>query len=92
MSHLATPMGLKESERFQAAYWKVFKSFFGEQNSQMVRSMLLAKVEKGDTGSDELDRVCFGLRQTMGWAADAIERKAIAEVEKAGTSLKARTQ
>ena len=80
MSHLATPLGLHESEKFQAAYWKIFRSFFGEANSGLVRSMLLAKVDTADTGATDLDRVCFGLRQTMGWAADAIEQKALAEI------------
>ena len=40
-------------------------------------AMLLAKNETADTGSEELDRICFGLRQSMGWLAEAIERKAV---------------
>lgn len=92
MCHLATPLGLKDNPKFEAAYWTVFRSFFGEQNSQMVKSMLLTKVEKADTGAREIDRVCMGLRQTMGWAADAIERKALAEVGSAGGKPRAPLQ
>ncbi len=88
MSHLATPLGLQGTAKFEAAYWKVFRSFFGEQNSQMVKAMLLARVEAADTGEGEIDRVCFGLRQTMGWAADAIERRALAEIGAGGGSDK----
>lgn len=43
----------------------------------MVKSMLLSKVKKSDTGETELDRVCLGLRMTMGWLAEAIERTAL---------------
>ncbi|TMA01199.1 MAG: hypothetical protein E6J99_03195 [Methanobacteriota archaeon] len=45
----------------------------------MVKSMLLSKVKKGDTGDAEIDRVCLGLRMTMGWLAEAIERSALSE-------------
>jgi len=45
----------------------------------MVKSMLLSKVKKADTGDTELDRVCQGLRMTMGWLAEAIERSALTE-------------
>lgn len=45
----------------------------------MVKSMLLSKVKKADTGDTELDRVCQGLRITMGWLAEAIERSALHE-------------
>jgi len=41
--------------------------------------MLLSKVKKADTGDTELDRVCQGLRMTMGWLAEAIERSALSE-------------
>jgi len=43
----------------------------------MVKSMLLSKVKKADTGDAEIDRVCLGLRMTMGWLAEAIERTAL---------------
>lgn len=43
----------------------------------MVKSMLLEKLKHGDTGDAEIDRVCLGLRTTMGWLADAIERTAL---------------
>jgi len=52
---------------------------FGDQNAHMVKSMLLSKVKKGDTGDAEIDRVCLGLRMTMGWLAEAIERSALGE-------------
>jgi hypothetical protein len=45
----------------------------------MVKTMLLSKVKKADTGDTELDRVCQGLRMTMGWLAEAIERTALQE-------------
>lgn len=79
MPHLATPLGVKEDPAFQKAYWKIFEQFFGEANSATVKAMLLAKHNKGDTGDAELDRVCFGLRQTMGWLAEAIEKRALQE-------------
>jgi hypothetical protein len=34
-------------------------------------------VKKADTGDTEIDRVCQGLRMTMGWLAEAIERTAL---------------
>lgn len=81
MSHLATPLGVREDAAFQQAYWKVFESFFGDQNARVVKATLLAKVKKGDTGDGELDRICFGLRQTMGWVAEAIEKRALSEAK-----------
>jgi len=75
--HIAGPMGMKHDEAFEKAYWKIFEEFFGKQNSAVVKAMLLAKNETADTGSEELDRICFGLRQSMGWLAEAIERKAV---------------
>lgn len=45
----------------------------------MVKSMLLSKVKTADTGDTEIDRVCQGLRMTMGWLAEAIERAALEE-------------
>ena len=77
MVHIASPMGMKHNEAFQKAYWKFFEEFFGKQNSAVVKAMLLAKVDTADTGDEEIDRVCFGLRQSMGWLAEAIERKAL---------------
>lgn len=80
MAHLSGPLGLKDDDRFQAAYWKAFDDFFGKQNAMVVKAMLLAKNPKADTGNSDLDRVCFGLRQTMGWLAEAVEKKALAAV------------
>lgn len=80
MVHLAGPMGVRDDEAFQQAYWRFFEEFFGKQNSAVIKAMLLAKNAKADTGDDELDRVCYGLRKTMGWLAEAIERKAISAV------------
>jgi hypothetical protein len=51
----------------------------------MVKTMLLSKVKKADTGDTELDRVCQGLRMTMGWLAEAIERTALQEAGYADT-------
>lgn len=42
--------------------------------------MLLAKFARGDHGTEEIDRVCLGLRQTMGWIADAVEKAALSEL------------
>jgi hypothetical protein len=88
MAHLASSIGVKDDPKFEAAYWKVFRSFFGEQNSWMVRATLLTKYDKADTGATDLDRVCFGLRQTMGWAAEAIERRALSEIGRASETEK----
>ena len=78
--HLAGPMGLRDDESFQKAYWKYFEEFFGKQNSAVVKAMLLAKNPKAETGAGDVDRVCLGLRQTMGWLAEVIERKALTAV------------
>lgn len=43
----------------------------------MVKAMLLSKVKTSETGDSEIDRVCLGLRMTMGWLAEAIERTAL---------------
>jgi hypothetical protein len=42
--------------------------------------MLLTRFEHGDQSDSEIDRVCYGLRQTMGWIAEAIERAALTDV------------
>ena len=84
--HLAGPLGLKKDKGYQAAYWKAFEEFFGPKNAPVVKAMLLTRNDQVDTGEEELDRVCFGLRETMSWLAEAIERKAIASVGKAGVS------
>lgn len=78
-THLASRLGVKDDHAFQTAYWKAFEQFFGTRNAEIVRGMLLAKYERADTGTGELDRVCFGLRQTMSWLAEAVERRALAE-------------
>jgi len=83
MSHLASRLGLRGDKSFEAAYWETFEAFFGKANAPMVRTTLLARIARGDQGGSELDRVCTGLRQTMGWAADAIERKALEKIGKA---------
>ena len=80
MSHLASRLGIRDDKAFEAAYWKVFEAFFGSQNAPMVKATLLARVDEADTGASELDRVCYGLRQTMGWAAEAIEKRALEAV------------
>jgi hypothetical protein len=72
-------MGVKDDPAFQKAYWSIFEKTFGDQNAHMVKSMLLSKVKRGDTGDTEIDRVCLGLRMTMGWLAEAIERAALEE-------------
>lgn len=77
MSHLASRQGLRADRAFEAAYWETFESFFGKNNAPMIKATLLARVDVADTGSSDLDRVCLGLRQTMGWAAEAIEKKAL---------------
>ena len=75
--HLATSLGAKDDPDFQKAYWRAFDKTFGEQNAHMVKAMLLSKVKKSETGDAEIDRVCLGLRMTMGWLAEAIERTAL---------------
>lgn len=72
-------MGVREDPGFQKAYWHIFDTTFGDQNATMVKSMLLSKVKSADTGDAEIDRVCQGLRMTMGWLAEAIERAALKE-------------
>jgi len=72
-------MGAKDDPAFQKAYWSVFEKTFGDQNATMVKSMLLSKVKRAETGDTEIDRVCQGLRMTMGWLAEAIERAALDE-------------
>jgi len=76
---------LKADESYGAAYWKAFEESFGATNAPVVKAMLLARNDRGDTGDAELDRVCFGLRQTMSWLAEAIERRAIASAGKGGS-------
>src|SRR5437867_5501990 len=82
--HLAGPLGVKDDESYRRAYWRYFDEFFGKKNAGVIKAMLLAKNAKADTGDDEIDRVCYGLRQTMGWLAEAIERKALSSVPKQG--------
>ncbi|TLZ52718.1 MAG: hypothetical protein E6K18_02285 [Methanobacteriota archaeon] len=78
--HLASKLGLRDNEAFQAAYWKAFEDFFGPNNAAVVKAMTMARTMKVDTGEGDIDRVCFGLRQTMSWLAEAIERKALASI------------
>ena len=78
--HLAAGLGVRDDEAFQAAYWKAFEEFFGPNNAPVVKAMMLARNAKADTGKGEIDRVCFGLRQTMSWLAEAVERRALASV------------
>ncbi len=82
MSHLATKLGVRDDRQFEEAYWRTFEAFFGPQNARVLRATLLAKVEHGDTGATDVDRVCFGLRQTMGWVAEAIEKRALADTRR----------
>ncbi len=81
--HLASRLGVKNDKSFQAAYWKAFNDFFGSTNAPVIKAMLIARHVKVDTGNAELDRVCFGLRETMSWLAEAIERKALESVGQA---------
>lgn len=76
---MASRVGAKDDHSFEASYWRVFEQFFGPRNSSIVKAMLLAKYPRADTGTGELDRVCYGLRQTMAWLAEAIEKKALTE-------------
>jgi hypothetical protein len=87
MSHLASKLGARDDREFQAAYWRIFEAYFGAANARVVKATLLAKVEEADTGESELDRVCFGLRQTMGWLAEAIEKKALAEARRSAATI-----
>lgn len=45
--------------------------------------MLLAKFPPGEAGMSDIERVSYGLRQTMGWVAEAIERTAMSEAPRA---------
>ncbi|HYU07737.1 MAG TPA: hypothetical protein VEM77_11270 [Thermoplasmata archaeon] len=78
--HLASRLGVKNDKSFQTAYWKAFNDFFGPTNAPVIKAMLIARHVKVDTGNADLDRVCFGLRETMSWLAEAIERKALESV------------
>lgn len=79
---MATPQGVQGDKAYQEAYWRAFERFFGPQNGAVVKAMLLAKFARGDRGKEEIDRVCYGLRQTMGWIADALERAALSEIHR----------
>lgn len=83
MPHIATSLGIKKDAKFKKAYWNAFQRFFGEKNSAVIKAMILAKTPIGDTGEDEVDRVCYGLRTTMAWLAEAVEKSAIRELEAA---------
>jgi hypothetical protein len=87
VTHLATKAGARDDRSFEEAYWRTFESFFGPQHARVVKAALLAKVEHADTGDREIDRVCYGLRQTMGWVAEAIEKRALAEVRREGAAV-----
>ena len=73
-----------DGEAYRRAYWRAFDRFFGGSNAAVVKAMLLAKYPHGDHGDDEVDRVAYGLRHTMGWIADAIDRAARAEAPTPG--------
>src|SRR5437016_14448397 len=75
--HLAKVKGARDDPAFQQAYWRAFDKTFGDQNAHMVKAMLLSKVKKADTGDAEIDRVCLGLRMTMGWLPAAVEPTAL---------------
>lgn len=90
--HLAGPLGLKNDRRYEAAYWQAFEEFFGPTNAPVVKAMLITRNQRVDTGTADVDRVCFGLRQTMSWLAEAIERKALANVGKGATRGRASGQ
>jgi len=67
---------MKHNEAFEKAYWKTFEEFFGKQNSTVVKAMLLARNDTADTGTRRSTGL-LRLRQSMGWLAEAIERKAL---------------
>lgn len=74
---MASQLGVRDDAGFEEAYWEAFEEFFGRQNSKMLKSMLLARYPEADTGDGVIDRVCYGIRETMGWVAEAIERNAL---------------
>ena len=80
--HLASRLGVKNDKSFQTAYWKAFNDFFGPTNAPVIKAMLIARHVKVDTGNADLDRVCFGLRETMSWLAEAIELAELAKRSK----------
>lgn len=82
--HLATTLGVRNDPAFQKAYWRAFERTFGEQNARMVKGLLLARIKRADTGEGEIDRVCLGLRTTMAWLAESIEKSALQEAGLAG--------
>jgi hypothetical protein len=86
---MAAPHAHRGDEAFVSAYWKAFNRFFGPANGPVVRAMLLTRFERGDSSNGEIDRVCYGLRQTMGWIAEAIERAALADL---GVSTQSTTE
>ncbi len=79
MPRAAGPGRARDDRPYREAYWRAFDRFFGPQNGPVIKSMLLAKFPPGDAGMSEVERVSYGLRQTMGWVADAIERTAMGE-------------
>lgn len=68
--------GTKGSSAYQVAYWSAFDKFFGPHNGPVIKAMLLAKYPPGEAGHSEMERVAYGLRHSMGWVAEAIERSA----------------
>lgn len=77
MPHIATKLGIKRDEEFKRAYWTAFDHFLGAENSRLLKTMILARTPKGDTGKEDIDRICYGLRTTIPWLADAIEKSAL---------------
>lgn len=69
-----------DTEAYRKAFWRAFERFFGTSNAAVVKAMLLAKYPHGEHGDDEVERVAYGLRRTMGWIADAIDRTVRAEL------------
>ena len=75
-----SPDGMKDAA-YVEAFWRAFDRFFGPQNAPVMRAMLLAKYPAGQAGDSEVDRITFGLRATMAWIAEAIDRAARNELQ-----------
>ena len=78
MANIKRKSGEQRDAEFEEAYWKAFERFFGPQNSVIIKAMLLARKPASETCADEIDRVNCGLRDTMAWVAEAIEKSATA--------------
>jgi hypothetical protein len=84
VTHPPNPVGTKDAA-YVEAFWRAFNRFFGPQNAPVMRAMLLAKYPAGEAGDSDLDRITFGLRATMAWIAEAIDRSARNEMQQASS-------